>query len=695
MVLSIDSFEEPKSCPYLYINPETNQVHLLLPLVNGQIINYDNTCQSAVELKRFFLGVSADYKKGIDPKPSGITILEDYQRKLEHDIDLLRMHRFEFPSTILRKKEERFLQIQAYLQALKQIFPQIQQKLCPEGYSPDLPFYPQAVLDLLDKQSNVFSIRIATETVDTSTRTNKPVFTVERDKHKPRPLYNALCKAFQNIPKDENIEDRFVNDVVELFFNIPKPNHLTKLHHLLKIMNQEYEKIEENFLEIKNLQKNNPKIQLDNNEEEELKALILDPFTSKPVIWHSTRDTVEQTVDTILAKLSDLFQFDKYKYASPFYKLNKFRNVEHFQKRNHLVLAVQFLIAEINVYAKAYQFSDENFGYVLESSPNLLDQLMREIQSTFKDYLKLPRVIFNFINKHQDSFELVRRLNNDDFNAIEQRYHLDFDAIEHFEQFDEFILFYPEAGDFFSYRGKISFHFLSMLKGADKYLYWDMIRRFPHLEKDIANLPKLLPEAESHDFSQELIQINRDLIYIKENYSFGFFDPGMQTYQDGIYQKMTEIQKNPDSCEIEFKELAEKVNKIKKDLDASVQIAALKSVIHELQHPDWFHSLINFLFYPFYALTVTSKIDRIETAIADVPLIDRLEIYTGLYPDHISDPQDDPKDTVLLELARYRSTGEIPSVANYTARSFRLFVDQIQMNQPPSGSQLENKDLRP
>ena len=34
-------FEEPLSPRYIYINPETNQVHLLVPLVQGQEISTD------------------------------------------------------------------------------------------------------------------------------------------------------------------------------------------------------------------------------------------------------------------------------------------------------------------------------------------------------------------------------------------------------------------------------------------------------------------------------------------------------------------------------------------------------------------------------------------------------------------------------------------------------------------------------
>ena len=46
-------FAEPMSPRYIYINPETNQVHLLVPLVQGQGISTDNTCKSTAALTEF------------------------------------------------------------------------------------------------------------------------------------------------------------------------------------------------------------------------------------------------------------------------------------------------------------------------------------------------------------------------------------------------------------------------------------------------------------------------------------------------------------------------------------------------------------------------------------------------------------------------------------------------------------------
>nr|MBN5936004.1 hypothetical protein [Legionella anisa] len=37
---------EPVSPRYIYINPETHQIHLMVPIVGGQEISTDNTCKA-------------------------------------------------------------------------------------------------------------------------------------------------------------------------------------------------------------------------------------------------------------------------------------------------------------------------------------------------------------------------------------------------------------------------------------------------------------------------------------------------------------------------------------------------------------------------------------------------------------------------------------------------------------------------
>ncbi|MDI9826541.1 hypothetical protein QM437_16035, partial [Legionella pneumophila] len=44
-MVDVIKFKEPERCDYLYID-ENNKVHILLPIVGGDEIGLDNTCQT-------------------------------------------------------------------------------------------------------------------------------------------------------------------------------------------------------------------------------------------------------------------------------------------------------------------------------------------------------------------------------------------------------------------------------------------------------------------------------------------------------------------------------------------------------------------------------------------------------------------------------------------------------------------------
>ena len=72
--------KEPTAPKYLYINPKTNTVHLLMPIMSGTEIGLDNTCKSVYSLQEFF-GLA-----GADKERSALGVLTDYKAVLEFDL---------------------------------------------------------------------------------------------------------------------------------------------------------------------------------------------------------------------------------------------------------------------------------------------------------------------------------------------------------------------------------------------------------------------------------------------------------------------------------------------------------------------------------------------------------------------------------------------------------------------------------
>jgi len=80
------SLTEPTSPPgarYVYINPKTNQMHVLMPVVGGVGIGTDNTCASVRGMQEFF---------GLSREAHQMAVLENlkhYLGALEFDLSLL------------------------------------------------------------------------------------------------------------------------------------------------------------------------------------------------------------------------------------------------------------------------------------------------------------------------------------------------------------------------------------------------------------------------------------------------------------------------------------------------------------------------------------------------------------------------------------------------------------------------------
>src|SRR5690348_15453866 len=137
---------EPQSTRYLYINPITNKVHLLVPFIAGFEISTDNTCKASRELETFF-------------STAAIAELESYQSALEFDRALL-----ETANPLRQAKAERLNQIKYYLEAVKAMKAN----------------YGNSVTAFLQKPSNLYSIQLRPKVQDPHSRVVNPVFTVNR-----------------------------------------------------------------------------------------------------------------------------------------------------------------------------------------------------------------------------------------------------------------------------------------------------------------------------------------------------------------------------------------------------------------------------------------------------------------------------------------------------------------------------------
>src|SRR3990167_4913643 len=160
---------EPVSPHYIHINPATNRVHLLVPVVSGQEISTDNTCHATTELKEFFDG-------------GALRELNAYKSALEFDIGLLEEGNLQRVA-----KEERLAQIEAYIGAVRAM----QQS------------YGDALNAFLTKPSNLYSIQLRPREQDSLSKVINPVFYINRSNDARgtplSPLYNAMHEGFSDV----------------------------------------------------------------------------------------------------------------------------------------------------------------------------------------------------------------------------------------------------------------------------------------------------------------------------------------------------------------------------------------------------------------------------------------------------------------------------------------------------------------
>jgi len=150
-------FKELIAPRYIYINPKTNRVHLLMPIMSGTEIGLDNTCKAVYSLQEFF-GLL-----GANKQSSAVGSLEAYQSALAFDL------KYMSESEEKTAKAERLSQIETYLTILKQVQ---QDHRITEPLMKPFPLYPEPLVHLMQATSaNLHSIILRPVMQDNQLRT--------------------------------------------------------------------------------------------------------------------------------------------------------------------------------------------------------------------------------------------------------------------------------------------------------------------------------------------------------------------------------------------------------------------------------------------------------------------------------------------------------------------------------------------
>nr|WP_241030252.1 hypothetical protein [Legionella anisa] len=405
---------EPVSPRYIHINPATNKVHLMVPVVGGQEISTDNTCKATVALREFFDG-------------GALRELNAYKEALAFDIGLLEAG---------HAQRVRLAQIEAYIEAVSAM-----------RHS-----YGDAITTFLGNPSNLYSIQLRPRMQDSQSRVVNPVFNIERrnnlDGIPLSPLYNAMHSTFPaTIVAASDPRTQLTTAVLNA---LPESASFADIQQML----------------------GEQSLALFGEALDFTRRIDGTPATKEvidAIMGFEGETTREEYIEALLGACAlDVWETLP---TPPFYSIPAETAVEN--KTERLSILTQFFLANLNVYCKAKGISSKNFGVILDASSELSNGLVSVVSTALTSGEDVERAVCNFCNVNADKFDLSRAINADDLSAIRQTFERTYRTVTATNEnphMDDFMILdrgaTGETAKFVTHQGSICVNFAEIIDPA-------------------------------------------------------------------------------------------------------------------------------------------------------------------------------------------------------------------------------------
>ena len=415
---------EPTSPPgarYVYINPKTNQMHVLMPVVGGVGIGTDNTCASVRGMQEFF---------GLSREAHQMAVLENlkhYLGALEFDLSLL-----DESSELYQAKSSRLEQIGRYIHILEET---AKNKEVFEGLTKAFPYYPEPLQKLMKgEDSNLYSMVLRPKHKDDYLHFVNTVFRVKRDgAPEEQVLYQTLTQAYLGAnPLDTKAM------LIESIANT-EAGKTQSFEDLQQVLQKE---VLHRF-----------KKHVDFTQDAKGKA-ITKAYVDGIIVADNTTTARDYLNALINLAAPDLFNDV---IESPFYSR---------KDGEALSIITQFFLGSVNIYCKTNNISAENFGQILDND-KARSEVVANIVMSMTDGSSIEDALLQFINDNQDAFGLTRQLTESDFKIIKDAFNTNYKAIKDSDHFDEFALLdSTKSCPFFHHQGSICINLCDFVKVA-------------------------------------------------------------------------------------------------------------------------------------------------------------------------------------------------------------------------------------
>jgi hypothetical protein len=479
-------FKEPTAPKYIYINPKTNRVHLLMPIMSGTQIGLDNTCKSVYSLQEFF-GLL-----GANQQSAAVWVLADYKDALEFDLKYMPA------SEEKAHKAQRLSQIDTYLEILLQVQqdPRITQPL-----KQTFPLYPEPLVHLMQaREANLHSIILRPRKQDNYLRTTAIVPTFSANHHQMMNghvasqdsiLADTLRQQYQSVsftPKSKRgLIARFLRNHQSL------PVDFDKIREALIGEIDTYLGITADFQ------------QTQGNLYAPSVLMTKDYMDQELSIDEDNPATTVRYIDALIQYCTpNLFYMVE---GSPFYSANN---------RERLSILTQFFLAELNIACSEQGITAANFGQILETDAKLAKNLANAVKRALEHSAPVEETLIKYINQHKDRFGLKKLISEKDIPTLKERFKSHWEQIKESPHFDEFMLLSDKKGLFVTHQGCIATHFASFLQTGWQYNLDAFIQDFDAVDK----LDNVTPHknehirADCHDITIDLSNMDNNALQV-------------------------------------------------------------------------------------------------------------------------------------------------------------------------------------
>ena len=480
-------FAEPTAPRYIYINPANNLVHLLVPVVGGQEISTDNTCQSAKMLDEFF------------HKGAAMRELLGYKKALEFDLQWLGDH------SLKATKQARLAQVCAYIKDL----PAIHET------------YEEALASLMQAGSNLYSIQLRPRQQDSASRVVNPVFSINRNNDTTgtpeSAFYNAMHLTFPKVtiakiaPRDQ-LNQAIISALIE------QPVNFEVIQRILNEQCQSLFGLSINFFE--------------NVEGAALAQASVD------ILMGFTPENPATTEDYINALLGVCAPNLWENIPIPFFYSVR-NDTDKADETEKLSILTQFFLAHVNIYCVARGISVKNFGTILDESLLLSAKVASIVTRALSTGADVEHKLSTFFNEHLFEFGLNRPLSQVDISLIRQKFERTYKTVTATKEnshMDDFMILDTavDTGKFVTHQGSICTDF-SQLVSHQPVMTWLMsssptmflrnmsrISNMYHtLRLDFEHQPgRIIPPNNIHIQGNIDLSFDALIMHLKDNHEF-------------------------------------------------------------------------------------------------------------------------------------------------------------------------------